>query len=105
MIRDKWSALGWERGFLGYPVADEVGVTGGRASRFQGGTIYWSTASAAQEVHGAILGRYLQLGGTGSTLGLPTSDEYSITGGRRSDFKHGAIEWSSGTGALTVSYR
>ncbi|WP_330180193.1 polysaccharide deacetylase family protein [Nocardia sp. NBC_01503] len=101
-IRDRWSTLGWERGFLGYPVSDEVGVTGGRASQFQGGNIYWSAATAAHEVHGAILGRYLQLGGTGSTLGLPTGDEYSVDGGRRSDFAHGAILWNASTGALTV---
>ncbi len=103
-IRNKWSALGWERGFLGYPMSDEVGVTGGRASQFQGGNIYWSSATDAHEAHGAILNRYLQLGGTASSLGLPVSDEYDISGGRRSDFQHGRIEWNATTGALTVSY-
>ncbi|WP_459963453.1 LGFP repeat-containing protein [Nocardia sp. IFM 10818] len=101
-IRDKWSAMAWERGFLGYPISDEVGVTGGRASQFQGGNVYWSAGTAAHEVHGAILSRYLQFGGTGSTLGLPVSDEYDITGGRRSDFQHGAIEWNATTGVVTV---
>lgn len=102
-IRDKWSALGWERGFLGYPVSDEVSVTGGRASQFQGGNVYWSAATAAHEVHGAILARYLQLGGTSSTLGLPVSDEHDIDGGRASEFRHGTITWNATTGALTVS--
>ncbi|MTK31506.1 polysaccharide deacetylase family protein [Nocardia seriolae] len=102
-IRDKWSVLGWERGVLGYPLSDETGVTGGRASQFQGGNIYWSATTAAHEVHGAILTRYLQFGGTGSTLGLPISDEYTVEGGRRSDFQHGRIDWNATTGAVTVT--
>jgi uncharacterized protein with LGFP repeats len=41
-IRDKWAELGWEGGFLGYPVSgEEVSPTGqGHVSRFQGGSIY-----------------------------------------------------------------
>ena len=104
MIRAKWEQLSWERGLLGYPVSDEVAVTGGRASQFQGGNVYWSESTGAHEVHGAILGRYLQLGGTGSRLGLPTSDEYTISTGRRSDFQHGAILWNSTTREVTVIY-
>src|SRR5262249_19125765 len=43
-IRDKWASLGWERGFLGYPVTDESGTPDGigRYNHFQGGSIYWS---------------------------------------------------------------
>ena len=43
-IREKWAALGWERGFLGYPTTDELkghdlgGL--GTFSRFQGSVIY-----------------------------------------------------------------
>lgn len=104
VIRAKWEQLSWERGLLGYPVSDEVAVTGGRASQFQGGNVYWSESTGAHEVHGAILGRYLQLGGTGSRLGLPTSDEYTISTGRRSDFQHGAILWNSTTREVIVIY-
>jgi len=32
-----------------------------------------------------------------STLGLPTSDEYSVRGGRRSDFQHGNVTWLAAT--------
>jgi uncharacterized protein with LGFP repeats len=104
-IRAKWAALGWERGFLGYPRSDEVAVTGGRASQFQGGNVYWSSTTGAHEVHGAILARYLSLGGTGSRLGLPVSDEYPITDGARSDFQHGSLIWNRTTGVVTVIYR
>ncbi|MEV4479206.1 polysaccharide deacetylase family protein [Micromonospora coxensis] len=103
-IRTKWTALGAEAGFLGYPVSDEVAVTGGRASQFQGGNVYWSSATGAHEVHGAILSRYVSLGGTGSRLGLPTTDEYAVTGGRRSDFQHGAIVLDTATGTTRVIY-
>ncbi len=104
-IRAAWAALGWERGFLGYPVDDERAVTGGRASPFQGGTVYWSGPTGAREVHGAILGRYVALGGSGSRLRLPVSDEYTVPGGRRSDFQGGWIQWNAATGATTVGYR
>jgi peptidoglycan/xylan/chitin deacetylase (PgdA/CDA1 family) len=104
-IRTKWASLGWERGFLRYPLSDVVSVTGGRASQFQGGNVYWSSVTGAHEVHGAILTRYLQLGGSGSRLGLPVSDVYSISIGRQSDFQHGSILWNRTTGVTTVIYR
>ena len=104
-IRTKWASLSWERGFLGYPRSDEVAVTNGRASQFQGGNIYWSSTTGAHEVHGAILTRYLSLGGTGGRLGLPTTDVYAVSGGQRSDFQHGSIIYNTTTGTITVIYR
>lgn len=103
-IRAKWAALGWERGFLRYPLSDEVAVTGGRASQFQGGNIYYSRATGAREVHGPILTRYLALGGTGSRLGLPLTDQFAVSGGARSNFQHGALILNSGTGVVSVVY-
>ncbi|GLH96005.1 polysaccharide deacetylase family protein [Phytohabitans aurantiacus] len=103
-IRTKWGQLGWERGFLKYPISDEVSVTGGRASQFQGGNVYWSSATGAREVHGPILSRYLSLGGTGSRLGLPTTDQYAVPGGARNNFQHGTLTLNTATGAVTVTY-
>jgi uncharacterized protein with LGFP repeats len=103
-IATKWRSLGSESGFLGYPMSDEVGVTGGRASQFQGGNIYWSSSTSAREVHGAILTRYLSLGGSGSRLGLPVSDEFEVSGGRRSNFQHGAIIYQTSSHTTTVVY-
>jgi hypothetical protein len=46
-IRDRWAALGWERGYLGYPSGDEQDWTEpgtgriGRFSPFQRGTVVW----------------------------------------------------------------
>ena len=40
-IRDRWSEMGWERSYLGYPISDEEGFDeGGRVSAFQGGQVY-----------------------------------------------------------------
>jgi uncharacterized protein with LGFP repeats len=106
-IRDLYSSLGAERSFLGYPTSDETPVAGTPAvvATFQGGRIYSSPRTGAREVHGLILGRYLQLGGPTSALGLPTSNEYGVRDGRRSDFQHGSITFNSRTGALTVTTR
>ncbi|WP_186382894.1 polysaccharide deacetylase family protein [Amycolatopsis rhizosphaerae] len=101
-IRDKWAALNWEKGFLGYPTTDEYAVTGGRAGTFQGGIVYFSPATGAHEMNGAILGQYLQLGGPDSRLGLPVSDEYPVPEGRRSDFQHGSILWNTATRTAIV---
>jgi peptidoglycan/xylan/chitin deacetylase (PgdA/CDA1 family) len=103
-IWTKYLSMGAEAGFLGYPMSDEVKLTGGYGSQFQHGNIYWTATTGAHEVHGAILGKYIALGGMGSKLGAPTTDEYSVPVGRRNDFVHGAIVWNATTGAITVLY-
>ena len=47
-IRDKWASMGWEQGFLGYPISDEHESGSWRLSNFQNGTIFWTAASGAQ---------------------------------------------------------
>ena len=39
------------------------------------------------------------LGGTGSWLGFPISDEYDVPGGRHSDFENGFVFWDARTRA------
>ncbi|HET8642225.1 MAG TPA: polysaccharide deacetylase family protein [Pseudonocardiaceae bacterium] len=103
-IRDKWAALGWERGVLGYPVTDELVIGAGRVSRFQGGNVYWSAATLAHEVHGAILNRYVSLGEASGRLGFPVTDVLATTSGLYSNFQNGRITWNSTTGVVTVAY-
>ncbi len=100
----KYLAEGGPDGWLGLPTSDETAVRGGRASAFVNGRVYWGSGLGAHPVRGAILSRYLQLGGPDSRLGLPTSDEYAVSDGRRSDFQHGRIRWSSVTRTTTVTY-
>nr|WP_276323720.1 hypothetical protein [Amycolatopsis nivea] len=103
-MRDKWAALGWERG-LGYPTTDETSTPNGiaRYNHFNGGgSIYWSPRTGAHMVQGEIRKRWAALGWEWGYLGLPTSDEYPISGGARSDFQGGYVIYRYG---VTTNYR
>ena len=104
-IHNKWKNLGWETGVCGYPTTDEStcpdGV--GRFNHFsKGSSIYWTPSTGAHQVGGAIRNKWQSLGWETSSLGYPTSDEYDIPGGRRSNFQGGTITWNASTGAVTV---
>ena len=91
-----------------YPTTDELATpdTTGRYNHFaNGGSIYWTPSTGGHEVHGAIRVKWAQLGWERGPLGYPTSDEYTIAGGRRSDFQHGSISWNSATNTTTVTLR
>lgn len=105
-ILDKWAGLNRERGFLGFPVTDEtVAPDGiGRYNHFQGGSIYWTPATGAHEVHGLIKQKWAKLGWERSALGYPLSDETATPDGvgRYNRFEKGAIYWTPSTGAHAV---
>ncbi|NUU24871.1 MAG: sugar dehydrogenase, partial [Streptomycetaceae bacterium] len=98
-----YGSLGWDRGFLGFPLTDELGTPDGvgRYNHMQGGSLYWTPATGGCEVHGAIRDRWAERGWERSYLGYPVSHEYPVPGGRRSDFQHGYIFWNATTGAVT----
>ena len=87
---------------LGMPTGDESnvpGVAGARMQTFQGGTIYWSAATGAHVVYGAIGARYNAMGGAAGVLGLPMHDEEATPDGARVvPFQHGDLFWSQATG-------
>ncbi len=103
---EKWRSMGWERSPLGYPVTDEFGMPDGvgRASHFQGGAIYWTPATGAHEVHGAIIGTWRSTGWERGPLGYPVTDEFGMPDGvgRAGFFQGGAIYWTPPTGAHEV---
>jgi hypothetical protein len=101
----QWKAMNWEIGVLGYPITDETATSDGRGrkSEFEHGSIYWSASTGAHEVYGDIRARYNALGAEKSSLGLPTSGEYAVSGGRRNDFEHGSLTWTASTRAVTVT--
>ncbi len=101
-VHGKYLALGGPNGLLGLPTGDEADVRGGRAMAFTGGRIYWSPTTGAREVHGGILQEYLRLGGEGSFLRLPVSDEGDAGPGRGSSFQGGGMYWSPTTGVRSV---
>lgn len=92
---------------IGLPVSPErdAGVPDARVQDYARGRIYWSHPTGPHEVYGAILGRYLAFGGETSALGLPTSGEYAVPGGRANDFVGGRIVWDARTGATEVQTR
>lgn len=95
-IREAWARSGWEDGPLGFPTSGEQGLAGraGAVGRFERGSVYWSPATGAHEVRGAIRDAWLALGAEASPLGLPVTDEYDAGGVRRSDFERGSISWT-----------
>ncbi len=103
-IRNTWAQLGWEQGPLGYPVTHELPTPDriGRFNHFWNGSIYWTPATGAWEVRGAIRQRWADLGWERSRLGYPTSNEYAVPGGQRSDFQNGSIVWNALTGQTAV---
>ncbi|GAC1328383.1 MAG: hypothetical protein NVSMB13_15460 [Mycobacteriales bacterium] len=97
-----WSSIGGYASFLGAPTSGEYDVPGGRAENFVGGIVFWSAATGAHEVHGAILGELQATGGVGGLLGFPLTNETSAAEGRFNSFQRGDIYWSPWTGAHEV---
>lgn len=107
-IRDLWTSLGAETGFLGYPLTNETSAPDnhGRFNHFQGGSIYWTPETGAHEVHGAIRVMWASLGWERSSLGYPLSNEISSSdaggSGRYSTFQNGTIFWTPSSGAQII---
>ncbi|WP_282948091.1 LGFP repeat-containing protein [Cellulomonas endometrii] len=70
-----WSALGWERGALGYPTSDPVSglLGGGSYQNFSGGAIYSSPATGTFGVTTAVAQAWGSTGWERGPLGYPTS--------------------------------
>ncbi|HEU0101327.1 MAG TPA: hypothetical protein VFR07_03330 [Mycobacteriales bacterium] len=103
-VRDRWGALGWENGLLGFPTSDRIALAGGSFGRFEGGQIYQSPATGAHEVHGLIFQAWGRTGYEAGPLGYPRTDERPLSGraGASNLFTGGAVFWSAGTGAHAV---
>jgi hypothetical protein len=103
-IRDKWRDLGWERGLAGYPVSDEIPSNDGRGahSDFERASIYATPETGPHEVHGDIRAKWKADGAEAGRLGYPKSDEYSVPGGRRSDFENGSMIWDAATRKIRI---
>jgi uncharacterized protein with LGFP repeats len=103
--------------FLGYPIEDEwpdSDAPDGRHAHFQHGDIYYTPATGAHEVHGAIGERLRKLktygsyvpgyGSMGQHLGYPITDETGTPDGvgRYNHFERGSIYYTPETGAWEV---
>jgi uncharacterized protein with LGFP repeats len=102
-ILARWQSLGAETGPLGYPIGDDAAVPGGFRTDFAGGSVYWSAATGARVVRGAILQRYVAAGGPAS-LGFPVADDGGTADGTGAlvRLQGGVVYWSARTGAHDV---
>jgi hypothetical protein len=104
-IERKYLALGGCTSILGAPFSEERGTpdTVGRYSVFTEGSIYWTPALGAWEVHGRIRDAWGESGWEVGPLGYPISDEVAVDGGRRSTFQHGSITWTAATDETAIT--
>ncbi|WP_367325633.1 LGFP repeat-containing protein [Streptomyces sp. HUAS ZL42] len=81
-IRGRWSQLGWETGWLGYPTSGETDIPeGGRLATFEHGGMYWWPDAGALDL-GDVAVRYRGMNCFGETDEGSGSDEpYFIVGG------------------------
>ena len=89
---------------VGWPVSGELSTpdNSARFNRFEHGNIYFSEAGT-HPVHGAIFDAWGRQGFESGRFGLPTSDEFEVLDGRRTNFQGGWIRWVSGTGQILTS--
>lgn len=107
-ILARWQQIARER--YGYPITDESPCPDniGRFNHFRAvqlagqpeASIYWSPASGAWEVYGAIRAKWASMGWERSVLGYPVEAEHDQAGGGRTQrFQGGVVTWTPGGGA------
>ncbi len=103
-IGAKYAALGGTQSFLGRCLTNELTTPDGvgRFNHFEHGSIYWTPATGAHEVHGIIRAKWESMGWERSVLRYPITDEGEEAGWRVSRFEGGAIYWSLASGAFEV---
>ncbi|MCT1866883.1 NlpC/P60 family protein [Dermabacter sp. p3-SID358] len=104
-IRAHYNHLGGTRGWLGFPTSNEIPTSGGVYQYFTNGIVYYSSRTGAHAVanRGAIISLWGSRRYERGELGFPTSEEYSVRGGRAQDFQNGTIYWNSRTGATQIT--
>jgi len=87
---------------LGFPLTDELATPDGdaRYNHFEGDSVYWSAATGAHLVRGAVRDAWAAQGWEAGALGLPTAEERTTdSGALRADFEGGWVSWTSAEGA------
>lgn len=90
-----WQNQGGQDGPLGAPTSPEAAAAGqARYATFNNGAIYWSPASGAQPLTGAIYQAWAWLGYERGALGLPTSSEIHEPEWIVQNFQHGTLNFN-----------
>lgn len=104
-VPQKWLAEGGELGRLGAALTSLLPVKDGfEHVKFVNGAIYTSP-NGVWTVLGEIYKAWEKYGLDAGELGLPTSDEYRVPDGWRSDFEHGSLIFNEVTGVVTKVLR
>ncbi|PRY12571.1 LGFP repeat-containing protein [Kineococcus rhizosphaerae] len=103
-IRDRWAALGWENG-LGFPTTNDTRTPrrAGYYTHFEGGSVYWSPATGAHAVRGALRDAWAGQGWENGPLGFPVAEERAVPGGLQLDFQGGSITWDAKRRTTSIS--
>jgi uncharacterized protein with LGFP repeats len=101
-IYGKWTAMGGKSSALGAPTSPEgSGEGSARYVTFDRGVVYWSPASGAEPVTGAIYEAWGNLGFERGALGLPTSGEIQEPQWIVQNFQHGTLNFDREKGTVT----
>jgi hypothetical protein len=105
-ILAKYRRLGGIGSRLGFPTTDVWKTTapGAVHASFQLGRIYSKPRTGTHWIYGSILSAWVKQGQSTGPLGLPTSDVYDVSVGKRQDFQHGTATWNATTKKTTVVY-
>lgn len=108
-IRDPYVSKWRVTPALALPISQEHATTSrfnttGTQQDFQGGVVLQITSGALQDkvfvVSGSIYSKYAEIGGTGSWIGFPIGDEFTLSGRQRQNFEGGFIEFTPGSGTV-----
>ncbi|WP_433758074.1 N-acetylmuramoyl-L-alanine amidase [Nocardia sp. CA-135398] len=105
-IAKHWAEQGGPDGPLGAAASEPMPATQGQQyAKFVNGYVYTGPDGQIFEVLGAILDRFLALGGDAGILGLPMSNSYPVPNGLRTDFQYGSLVLNQLTGIVTTVWK
>ena len=108
-IRDPYVSKWRVTPALALPVSQERDTTSrfnttATQQDFQGGVVLLITSGALQNqvfvVSGSLYTKYAEIGGTGSWIGFPIGDEFTLSGRQRQNFEGGFIEFNPASGTV-----
>lgn len=103
-VYTKWVDSGGSSGSLGVPTSNLVTANGGQYATFAHGAVTYSSTTAAHRMAGVVAKKWLAVGGPGSPLGYPTTDQRRTPDGTGVyvHFRGGSIYSTTATGAHWV---
>jgi stage II sporulation protein D len=102
-IIERWEAIGGEDSILGAPKSGEYKLAKGSAQDFKHGKIFWNTKTGAKDMKGAILAKYIALGGPKSNIRWPATGMLTApANGHKVRFERGRIYARPKTGAHVI---